>query len=210
MIYDRRIGNYGPHRDPEVRERILAATREQIAAEGPGGATVAAIARAAGAGKQTIYRWWPTRAALVADALEEIFERDSAFPVTDDPVDDLRTQMVTTARLMRSPAGAMLRELLADAQGDAELLELFRRRFLDRRRKHARDAVRRGIAAGVLRSDLDATTVIDLLYAPLWLRLLAGHAPLTPRAVHRVLDAALTGVGASGDLAAVSPGVSEG
>lgn len=194
MSMIRCIGKYGPHRDPEVRDRILGATRQILAAEGPGGASVGAIARAAGAGKQTIYRWWPSRNALVADALEEIFEARSAFRVTDDPAADLRTQMVGVARLMRSPAGAMLRELVAEAQTDPDALELFRNRFFDRRRKFAADAIRRGVDSGQFRSDLDVTATIDSLYAPLWLRLLVGHAALTPAAVTSIADTVTRGL----------------
>ncbi len=195
-VYDRHIGKYGPHRDPEVRARILEATREIIAVEGPGGASVGAIASAAGAGKQTIYRWWPSRTALVADALQEIFERESAFPVTVDPIDDLRTQMAAVAKVMRSPAGSMIRELLADAQADPEVLSMFRERFFERRREQARHALERGVASGVLRADLDPTTVIDLLYAPLWLRLLTRHGALTKSAANRIIDTALVGIAA--------------
>lgn len=165
-----------------------------MASEGPGGASIGAIAAAAGSGRQTIYRWWPSRTALVAEALEEVFERESSFPVTDDPADDLRVQMRSTAKLMRSPAGAMLRELLSEAQRDDEAAELFRERFFDRRREHARDAVERGMSAGVFRADVDVITAIDLLYAPLWLRLLAGHAPLTPAAVDRIAALAFEGL----------------
>ncbi|MEO1062281.1 MAG: TetR-like C-terminal domain-containing protein [Actinomycetota bacterium] len=188
------MARYGPHRDPEARRRILDATRDIVASEGPGGASIGAIAAAAGSGRQTIYRWWPSRTALVAEALEEVFERESSFPVTDDPADDLRVQMRSTAKLMRSPAGAMLRELLSEAQRDDEAAELFRERFFDRRREHARDAVERGMSAGVFRADVDVITAIDLLYAPLWLRLLAGHAPLTPAAVDRIAALAFEGL----------------
>ena len=188
------MGKYGPNRDPEARDRILEATRRIIADEGPGGASVSAIARAAGAGKQTIYRWWPTRTALVAEALEEIFEQESAFPSTDDPLADLRAQMTSAARLMRSPAGAMIRELIADAQTDPDALALFRDRFFDVRRRYARDAIERGVASGRFRADADVVAVIDALYAPLWLRLLTGHAPLTPRAVSTIAETVLTGI----------------
>ena len=95
---------------------------------------------------------------------------------------------------MRSPAGAMIRELLAESQTDPAALELFRERFFDRRRSHASDAVRRGIDMGHFRPDLDIPTVIDTLYAPLWLRLIAGHAPLTPKAIERIVDTVLGGI----------------
>ncbi|MEO1059234.1 MAG: TetR-like C-terminal domain-containing protein [Actinomycetota bacterium] len=132
----------------------------------------------------------------MADALQETFERESAFPITDDPIGDLRTQMAAAAMVMRSPAGAMIRELLADAQTDSETLDMFRKRFFERRREQARQAIERGVASGALRADLDSATVIDLLYAPIWLRLLTGHGSLTEPAIDRIIDTALAGIAA--------------
>lgn len=185
------IPKYGPKRDPEAHRRILDATRSLLAESGPGGASMDDIAAAAQVGKQTIYRWWPSRSALVADALEEVFETESSFDRSDDPVADLVAQITDVARLMRSPMGALLRELVAEAQRDDAAADLFRTRFFDHRRRMATAAVQRARRAGLIATDLDDEDVVDLLYAPLWLRLLMGHAPLTADAVVRLANATL-------------------
>jgi AcrR family transcriptional regulator len=178
----------GPKRDLDAERRILDATRTLICAHGPRQVSINAIAAAAGVGKQTIYRWWPSRSAVVVDALERMFEAESPFPDSGSTRDDIRTQMHRVAATFASPTGSIIRELVADAQGDPAVAEEFGRRFFAERRARAGAVVRAGIERGELRDDLDVEVVVDLLYAPLWLRLLIGHQPLGPAEADEVLD----------------------
>ncbi len=82
----------------------------------------------------------------------------------------------------------MIRELVADAQGDTAVAEQFRNRFFDERRRRARVVLERGIERGELRRDLELESVIDALFAPLWLRLLIGHGPLDTASADQILD----------------------
>lgn len=91
----------GPVRNPEAREAILAATAALFTTDGYDRLTVEGIAAAAKVGKQTIYRWWPDRASLVADCLLEgrLYKRALAVPDTGNIRTDLITwitQIVTT------------------------------------------------------------------------------------------------------------------
>jgi AcrR family transcriptional regulator len=182
------MGTTGPKRDLDAQQRILSATRDLICERGPGRVSINEIAAAAGVGKQTIYRWWPTRSAVVIDALEAGFEHDNPFPDSDTTKDDLRTQMRRVATTFASPTGSIIRELVADAQGDATLGREFRERFFEQRRVRARAVVTRGMERGELRADLPLETVIDLLYAPLWLRMLIAHEPLDESVADSILD----------------------
>ena len=83
----------GPKRDLDAERRILEATRTLISSRGPNCVSINDIAAEAGVGKQTIYRWWPSKAAVVIDALERIFETDSPFPDSGSAHSDLRTQL---------------------------------------------------------------------------------------------------------------------
>ena len=58
-------------RSEKSRTAIVTATRELLLERGFDGLTIEAVAARAGVGKQTIYRWWPTRPALVADVMLE-------------------------------------------------------------------------------------------------------------------------------------------
>jgi AcrR family transcriptional regulator len=64
-------GRRGPKRSEEARVAILTAAAEQVMAHGYDHLTMERIAADAKVGKQTIYRWWPSRSALVADCLAE-------------------------------------------------------------------------------------------------------------------------------------------
>ena len=82
----------------------------------------------------------------------------------------------------------MIRELVAEAQGDPVLAEEFRTRFVAERRRGGAAALRAGIAGGQLRADLDIKIAIDLLYAPLWLRMFLGHQPLDEATVDAIVE----------------------
>jgi len=174
-------------RDEDARRRVLTAARDLTFELGPRAVTVDAIAAAAGVGKQTIYRWWPSKSAVVMDALIELTDPEPE-PVPDSTREALRLQMRRVGKMFASRQGQLIREVVAEAQGDPALAEDFRRRFFAHRRARAAATIERGIATGELRPDLDIEDAVDVLSAPLWLRLLAGHRPLTPAAVDRLLD----------------------
>jgi hypothetical protein len=90
--------------------------------------------------------------------------------------------------MFSSRQGQLIREVVADAQGDRSLAEDFRRRFFAHRRARGAATLARGISSGELRPDLDIDDALDVLYGPLWLRLLVGHRPPSPGAVDRLLD----------------------
>ena len=178
----------GPKRDLDAEQRVLDATRDLICERGPNRVSINEIATAAGVGKQTIYRWWPSKTAVVIDALERMFESESPFPRTGSAYDDIRTQMRRVAKTFASPTGSIIRELVADSQGDPDIAEQFRVRFFAERRVRAVAAIQAGIDNGELRDDLDIETVVDVLYAPLWLRMLIEHQPLSQAVADRILD----------------------
>ena len=179
---------HGPHRDPEAQQRILDATRELISRRGPNQVSINEIASAANVGKQTIYRWWPSKAAVVVDALEQMVKAQNPPPASGSAYGDIQMQMRRVAQSFASPTGAIIRELVAESQGDPGIAELFRTGFFAERRARAAAVIQAGIDSGELRSTIDVEASIDLLYAPLWLRLLIGHEPLSEAAADQLLD----------------------
>ena len=160
---------------------------------GPRAVTIDEIATAAGVGKQTIYRWWPSKSAVIMDALVELTDPVPA-DLPDDTYEAIRLQMHRVARMFASRNGELIRELVADAQGDPDLAEDFRRRFFAHRRARGAATLAHGIATGELRPDLDIDDALDLLYAPLWLRLLVGHRRPSSAAADRLLALAWPGL----------------
>jgi AcrR family transcriptional regulator len=173
-------------RDESARRRVLESARDLVCQVGPRAVTVDEIAAGAGVGKQTIYRWWPSKSAVIMDALVDLTD-----PVPDrlpeDTYDSIRVQMRRVAAMFSSRNGQLIRELVADAQGDPVLAEDFRTRFFAHRRARGAATLSKGIESGELRAGLDIDDALDLLYGPLWLRLLIGHRPTSPAAADRML-----------------------
>src|SRR5690242_17130351 len=173
----------GRPRDEDARRRILDAALRLIGQHGPAQVRIDAVANAAGVGKQTIYRWWPTKTAVVLDALVEQTMADTPFPDTGDTRADLRTHMLAVVRLFRSPTGAVIRELVAESQADPAVAAEFRTRFWQPRRNLSAACVRAGIERGQVRADLPVEITLDALYGVLWVRALIGHRKLDQGAV---------------------------
>jgi AcrR family transcriptional regulator len=174
-------------RDETARRRVLKSARELVHELGPRTVTVNDIAAAAGVGRQTIYRWWPSKSAVIMDALVELTDP----PPVDHPdstYESIRLQMRRVARMFASRNGELIRELVADSQGDPKVAEDFRNRFFAHRRARGAATIEEGILKGELRSDLNVEQTLDILYGPLWLRLLIGHASLNPSAADQILE----------------------
>jgi AcrR family transcriptional regulator len=91
--------------------------------------SIEAIAADANVGKATVYRWWPTKAALVADAFAASADSELRFPNTGSVQADMTLQMRNLIRVFRSERGKVVAALLAGGQSDPELIEAFRDRF---------------------------------------------------------------------------------
>jgi AcrR family transcriptional regulator len=172
---------------------VLDSTRDLVRTLGPRAVTVDAIAAAAGVGKQTIYRWWPSKSAVIMDALSELTDPEPG-EMPDSAQEAVRLQMRRVAAMFASRQGQLIREVVADAQGDPALAEDFRRRFFAHRRARGAAPIVKGIASGELRPDLDVEDVLDVLYSPLLLRLLVGHRSIDPGAVDDLLALVWPGI----------------
>lgn len=188
----------GRTRDQEAHQRILDAAFSLVGQQGPAQVGIDAIAEAAGVGKQTIYRWWPTKTAVMMDALVQKTMAETPFPDTGDTRADLRAHMQSVVRVFRSPTGFVIRELIAQAQADPTIAAEFRDRFWQPRRDLSAACLRAGIARGQVRRDVPVDTVLDAIYGVLWVRLLIGHRALDRRVVDQILD--LTWHGIAEDL----------
>lgn len=186
----------GRTRDMDARERLLDAAFDLVGERGTANVSIADIASRAGVGRQTIYRWWQSKNELVLDALLERTLEQTPFPSTEDPRADFRSHLRQVVVLFSSPSGAVIRELVGGAQSDPELAQQFLDRFWAPRRVLSRARLDAAIRAGDVRPGLDAESVLDALYAPLWLRLLLGHRPLRKADADRIVDAVWSGISA--------------
>jgi AcrR family transcriptional regulator len=187
----------GRPRSEKAREATLAAAAELLVARGLEAVSMDAIAERAGVSKATIYRWWPTKETLALDALHH--EWDAARPrprETGSLREDLLLLLRPWVRLIgKRPYGRVIAALITEAQTDPAFAEEYRERFVEPRRAQARPIFVRAIERGELPSATDVELALDLLYGPIYHRLLHGHAPLDDRFLRKLVDTLLAGLG---------------
>ncbi|MEQ3553865.1 TetR/AcrR family transcriptional regulator [Pseudonocardia nematodicida] len=182
-------------RNPRSRDRILQATRELVTDHGFGALSIEAIAARAGVGKQTIYRWWPGKGAVVFDAILAANENPAGridLPDTGDIDADLRTVLRATVAEFADPVfSAPLRALYVELLTDPALAADYRARLEGPMTEAKLRRLRGAQAAGQIDDDADLDLVVDLLYAPLTQRWLLGTGPLDEEFADRLVAAAL-------------------
>jgi AcrR family transcriptional regulator len=182
----------GRPRDEVARGRILAAALEVLEEAGFGNTTTDAIAERAGASKATIYRWWPNKGAVLIEALREQVAQETPFPDTGDVRRDVHEQLQDFIKLLTGQRGRIFKAFIAAAQSDPDFAEAFRRVWIRPRREQAQAVLRRHIVAGRLPANTDLEVVMDAIYGPIYFRLLAGHAELTPEFATATAELAVT------------------
>jgi AcrR family transcriptional regulator len=186
----------GRPRSEESRQSILSSTLKLLKQEGGfSDLSIEAIAADANVGKTTVYRWWPTKAALVADAFSASAEQELQFPNTGSVYTDMRLQMRGLIRIFRSQRGKVVAALLAGGQSDPELLEAYRDRFLWPRRRQAYQTLQRGVDRGELPTGSDFDLILDSLYGPILMRFLIRHVKLEESFADEICGLVLKGLG---------------
>jgi AcrR family transcriptional regulator len=169
----------GRPRSEESRQSILRSTLKLLKQDGGfPELSIEAIAADANVGKTTVYRWWPTKAALVADAFSASADEELRFPNTGSVQNDMSVQMRRLIRIFRSRRGKVVAALLAGGQSDPKLLEAYRDRFLWPRRRQAYQTLQRGVDRGELPAGCDFDLILDSLYGPILMRFLIRHVKL--------------------------------
>jgi AcrR family transcriptional regulator len=168
----------GRPRSERARRAILQAANELLESEGFAAVTMEAIAERAVVSKATVYRWWPNRAAVVMDGFLSTVSSEVPFPHTGHAREDIRLHMRRLTEALSGKIGQTVAALIAEGQADPELAEALRSRWLSVRRAEAREILELGIERGELREDLDPEVAVDILYGPIYYRLLVAHAPV--------------------------------
>jgi AcrR family transcriptional regulator len=179
----------GRPRDEEVRKRILDSAAQLLEGRCIDQITVDAIADQSGAGKATVYRWWPNKAAVLIEAFRERVSQELPFPDTGDFRRDVRQQLQNFAEIIYwGRRGKIFRSFIAGAQADPEMAKAFREIWMRPRRAEARKLFERYIAEGVVRPDLDPDLAVEIVFAPLYYRLLTGWGEITAEYLDRLVD----------------------
>jgi len=188
-----RIRAPGRPRSEQARLAILRSTLKLLGKHGFSDLTIEEVAAHAGVGKATVYRWWPNKAALIADAFASSTTRALHFPDTGSVFSDMSQQMRQLVKVFRSRRGRIVSAILGGGQSDKDLIAAFRERFLLPRRLEAYSTLRRGIRRGELRKDIDMDLLLDSLYGPIYMRFLIRHDKMTPEFIDHLCELVLGG-----------------
>jgi AcrR family transcriptional regulator len=191
MVEARRRGR--PRSEP-ARRAILDAALAELEDRGYAALTIEGIAARAGVGKQTIYRWWPSKADVVLDALLELARERVRTPDTGSLAEDLKAFLAATFRA-RGPRPILV-GLMAQAQFDPAFAVQFRERFLFARRAALRSIFERARQRGELGADVDVEVLLDVVFGVLWYRMLVDHVPLRSSGGVQLAELILRAIGA--------------
>jgi AcrR family transcriptional regulator len=185
-------------RGEHVRQTVLAAAFEELAANGFDAATIAGVAKRSGVHETTVYRRWTTRENLFVAALMERSADAIPAPDTGSTRDDLLTIVREVVAYVGSPAGtAVLRAATVpvdDAYNEA------RKAFWAHRLDSLEPVVAGGIERGDLRTDTDPRLLLEMLIAPIHGRLLLTGEPVGDELAEQLVDLALRGAAVSREL----------
>ncbi len=167
----------GRPRSEKSREAILDAAQDLLQETGGVGVSIEAIARRAGVGKPTIYRWWPSLADIVLEGLLDQADKGITVPSSDSLREKLRHFLGLSMEAL-DWCGVHLRFLMAQAQMDEEFRERFRENFVANRRAALKSVFQQAREQGDIAPDRNLDLLVDAVFGAMWYRLLVGHGAL--------------------------------
>lgn len=185
-------------RSERSRAAILRATGELVFELSYAKLTIEAIAARAGVGKQTIYRWWPSKGAVVFDAVLELGNGSDGKAVasTGDFAADLRALLRESVAELTDPRfDAFLRALTIEMLQDPALAADFHDRLLGPQRRAIRDRLAAAVADGQIRRDVDLDAAVDLIVSPVQTRWSQDKTALTVEYADVLTDLILHAIG---------------
>jgi AcrR family transcriptional regulator len=184
-------------RNSSTHDAILEAAARLVRRRGYNGVTIEAIAAAAGAGKQTIYRWWPSKAALYLELYTGLAAAQKLTFDTGSVAGDLRFLLRRLFRIYAAtPARAILAGLIAETQSDRRVARALVAELVRGRRHLIRGILERGRARGEIRGNADVDFAVDTISGAVWFRLLLGHAALDNRFADKLVAQIRHGIAA--------------
>jgi AcrR family transcriptional regulator len=172
-------------------DAILGAVYDLLHGKSVRDLTIEEVARRAGVGKPTIYKWWPSKAALVMAMLDERIVENLPAAGTRNAEETIRGLVTELVRRFNGFLGKVAVEILAEGQSEPGVLQEYRDRYLSKRRACATDVIERAQTSGEFRKDIDPQVLIDMIFGPIYYRRLVRHQKLDQRfadeLVHHVM-----------------------
>jgi AcrR family transcriptional regulator len=155
----------GNRRNPLLHQAIIDAAAEVLAKEGPTRFTIEAVAKLAGCGKPTIYRWWPSRPALLLEVYEQAAKQEVVEPEGKDLAKDLATMLRQVFRFWREGCmGSLFHLILSEMMLEKEGARYLREVFIPRRQAFTAIPFQAAVNRGEIPPETDIKLLQDLLY----------------------------------------------
>jgi AcrR family transcriptional regulator len=187
----RRARGRPPANAATAHDAILDAVYELLQKKSVRDLTIEEVAKRAGVGKPTIYRWWPSKAALVMDMFEERVAPQFRLSDADTAEATIRRNVRVLIRLLNGFFGKVSAEIIAEGQSEQDVLREYRERYVLKRRAFSHDVIQRAKASGEFRQAVDPQLLIDMIYAPIYYRLLVRHENLDKRFGDALVDSVM-------------------
>lgn len=184
-------------RSESSRRATLEAALDLCTERGYGRVTIEAIAARAGVSKKTIYRWWPSKSAVLLEAFTERLVTATPFTDTGDIAKDLRTHITGAVDVLAVPPfGPAYAGILSEIHHDDELAETVRTQLIEPRFEEAVDRLRSAQAQGQIPPDADLHLAVEMLYGPVYYRHVLRKPMQDAEAVGKLVDHVLRSLGA--------------
>jgi AcrR family transcriptional regulator len=180
-------------RNARSHAAIVDATNQLLIEVGYGQLTIEGVAARAGVGKATVYRWWPSKAALAIEAMSRGLDGRSPAETGDLRQDLLAAVRRAIHLLARSPEGAIIPALAADMMRDQALAKQFREQILLPRRSVVTGIVRRAVDRGELPANLDIGLLMDVYAGAVFYRVVVSGAPVNEHLAEQLVGLLLDG-----------------
>lgn len=184
----------GRPRSEQSKEAILNTTWKLLQAGTVKDLSIEAIAREAGVGKTTIYRWWSSKAAVIVDAFMAQVEPEIPATEVESAIVALKEQITLFIKAFTGDNGRIVAEIIAEGQASSEALKSFRDRFILPRREAASSLIEKGIKLGEFDESLNPELALDVLYGSLYYRLMVGHLPIDDNFAQHLPDVVMKGL----------------
>jgi AcrR family transcriptional regulator len=155
--------------------------------------TMEEVAKRAKVGKPTLYKWWPTKAALVLAMLCERMAPNLEEPTALSAEESLRFRVRRLIDALNGPFGKIVAGLIAEGQSEPAVLQEFFDRWVSPRRNATIADLQRGKNTGELRSETEPELLNDAIFGAIYYRLLLRSGPLTRRFGEELVEHVLRG-----------------
>jgi len=175
-------------------DRILDAVQSLLEEKSAKDLTIEEVSRRADVGKPTIYKWWPTKMSLVLDLFRKRIMPPMETPDGGEVEEEVQAHVLELIRQLNGFFGKVSRDIIAAGQSDPGVLEQYREICVRESHSLTSSLIERAKADGKIRQDVDTDLLVDMIYGPIYYRLMVAHQPLDAEFGHNVVHHALSTV----------------